>query len=83
MVTSGMVMYDDDADDHIFRSITICMDWQASMGPAILLAGGTKGKRTNMAARRVHDTSAIYRWHVCQATDIEIHCPRDRPRHVR
>ena len=70
MVTSGMVMYD------VMQMIsspvhTICMGLAASMG-SILLAGGTKGKRTIWPHGRVMIHQPSIGGMYGQATDIEI-----------
>ena len=69
-VTAGMSIYD--TMQFINSDIsTICVGQAASMG-ALLLAGGTKGKRFALPHSRimVHQPSAGFQG---QATDIEIH----------
>ncbi|MGA8203411.1 MAG: ATP-dependent Clp endopeptidase proteolytic subunit ClpP [Woeseiaceae bacterium] len=69
-VTSGLSIYDTMQFVNCDVS-TICMGQAASMG-ALLLAGGTKGKRYALPHSRimVHQPSAGYQG---QATDISIH----------
>src|SRR5210317_242846 len=70
VVTSGLSIYD--TMQFIKPDVsTICVGQAASMG-ALLLAGGTKGKRSALPHSRVmvHQPSAGYQG---QATDISIH----------
>ena len=70
VITAGMAIYD---TMHYIRPdvATICIGQAASMG-AVLLAGGTKGKRRALPNARVliHQPLGGFRG---QATDIEIH----------
>lgn len=70
VITAGMAIYD---TMHYIRPdvATICIGQAASMG-AVLLAGGTKGKRRALPNARVliHQPLGGYRG---QASDIEIH----------
>lgn len=70
VITAGMAIYD---TMHYIRPdvATICIGQAASMG-AVLLAGGTAGKRRALPNARVliHQPLGGYRG---QATDIEIH----------
>lgn len=70
VITAGMAIYD---TMHYIRPdvATICIGQAASMG-AVLLAGGTKGKRKALPNARVliHQPLGGFRG---QATDIEIH----------
>ena len=69
-ITSGMAVYD--TMQYIRPEVaTICIGQAASMG-AVLLAGGTKGKRRILPHSRVliHQPLGGFRG---QATDIEIH----------
>ncbi len=70
IVTSGLAIYDTMQFINCDVS-TICVGQAASMG-ALLLAGGTKGKRFALPHSRVmvHQPSAGYQG---QATDISIH----------
>jgi len=70
VITAGMAIYD--TMQHVSADVaTICVGQAASMG-AVLLAGGTKGKRRSLPNARVliHQPLGGFRG---QATDIEIH----------
>ena len=70
VVTAGLAIYD--TMQYLEAPVsTICVGQAASMG-ALLLAGGTKGKRYALPHSRimVHQPSAGYQG---QATDIDIH----------
>ncbi len=70
VVTSGLAIYD--TMQYIKPDInTVCIGQAASMG-SLLLAAGTKGKRSSLPNSRImiHQPSGGYQG---QATDIEIH----------
>jgi len=70
VITAGMAIYD--TMQHVSADVaTICVGQAASMG-AVLLAGGTAGKRRALPNARVliHQPLGGFRG---QATDIEIH----------
>ena len=71
-VTAGMAIYD--TMQYISTDIsTICLGQASSMG-AVLLAGGTKGKRRSLPnARIMIHQPAIHGSLSGQATDLEIH----------
>lgn len=70
VVTSGLAIYD--TMQYIKPEIqTICLGQAASMG-AVLLAGGTKGKRFTLPNSRIMIHQPLGGFHG-QATDIEIH----------
>ena len=69
-VSSGLAIYD--TMNHVKADVaTVCVGMAASMG-AVLLAGGTKGKRSALPHSRImiHQPLGGYKG---QASDIEIH----------